>query len=262
MSAPFKVVTYNVLADDCIRPEFYPNILPEHLNKRLRYPQLVEKIVDFEADILCLQEVDNTLYASLSRALEPIGYHGFHQLKTGKRDGLATFLREDLPQKFTYEIIRFEGLGLNDKPIAHIATITRLIFEKTVLTVANTHLKWDAPGTPLEKRIGYNHAQQLLKTLGSLSTGPQIVMGDFNAQPANEILTAFELRGYSDAHDASTSTFNAADGGARKIDYMLCTEGIIFNPLPTPIITDNTLLPGDTEPSDHLPLMAEFTLMD
>lgn len=261
MTLPFKVVTYNVLANDCRHLEYYPNIVSEHLNSRLRYPRLVEKIAGFDADILCLQEVDDALYAQLEPALKLHDYHGFHQLKTGKTDGLATFLRESLHKKYEHGILRFSGLGLDNKPIAHIAIITRLAIGSATLTIANTHLKWDNPNTPLDERIGYNHAKQLLKTLRLFHTGPQIVCGDFNAEPTNEILTAFKLDGYCATHRASASTFNAASGGVRKIDYILCNSRLIFNPLPTPQITSTTALPSEDEPSDHLPLIAEFGFM-
>jgi endonuclease/exonuclease/phosphatase (EEP) superfamily protein YafD len=68
--------------------------------------------------------------------------------------------------------------------------------------------------------------------------------------------------GYAFAHMGRAHTRSAvANGRAKLIDYVFHTAGLRACPLDPPSITDDTRLPSLDQPSDHLPLLAEFDWM-
>jgi mRNA deadenylase 3'-5' endonuclease subunit Ccr4 len=64
----FRIISYNILADSYINPQWYPHIAPELLKWEKRKGTLQQKIEGFEADILCLQEVEEEAFAFIDDA--------------------------------------------------------------------------------------------------------------------------------------------------------------------------------------------------
>ncbi len=59
---PFKVASYNILADSYINPAWYPGTDAELLDPAHRHPALVERIARMAADVICLQEVESDVF--------------------------------------------------------------------------------------------------------------------------------------------------------------------------------------------------------
>lgn len=96
----FRVMTYNILADQNafgsegdVAP-MYPHISEELLSRARRFPMVLWEILEYKADIICLQEVDEYVY---ERFLEPAmrfyKYDCFMTSKAsyGTREGCAIF---------------------------------------------------------------------------------------------------------------------------------------------------------------------------
>ena len=49
------------------------------------------------------------------------------------------------------------------------------------------------------------------------------------------------------------------DVDRRRIDFLLHGPALLAEPLPVPVLTDASVLPSQTEPSDHVPLAARLT---
>ena len=221
------IATYNVLADAYIRREFYPRTEPALLRPGARDAALIERIRGFDADVICLQEVEQ-------RLMDAIGLPGeFVHKAGGKPDGCATFVRGEA---------RHEALHFDDGT-GHLVLITRA----AGVTIANTHIKWDA-------KWGVGQAEAIVRALAS-HPRPWIVCGDFNAEPDSSVLSVF--RDFVDAHPVSVCTCNS-NGRAKKIDYILATRELSASPIASPIVTDDTPLPSALEPSDHVSLRAIF----
>jgi endonuclease/exonuclease/phosphatase family metal-dependent hydrolase len=220
-----SIATYNVLADAYIRREYYPRTDPALLRPGARDDALVARFGGFDADVICLQEVEQ-------RLMDRIGLPGkFVHKAGGKPDGCATFVRGE----GRHEAVHFDdGTG-------HLVLIT----ETAGITIANTHIKWDA-------KWGVGQAEAIVRALAP-HPRPWIVCGDFNAEPESSVLRVF--RDFVDAHPASVFTCNS-NGRAKKIDYILATKELTAEPLPSGIVTDDTPLPSSSEPSDHIPLRA------
>ena len=256
----FTLTSYNVLASGYIKPSFYPRTPPDALKPAWRIPALVKRVVNLGSDVLCLQEVDLDTLAALRAALEPLGYVGHDARKgLGKPDGCSTFFRADrFKLKHAQRLEYADGNGL-EPDSGHVALVVALEFEGRTVGVANTHLKWDAPGTTLEQRRGYRQIGQWLNEREELAPDADawVVCGDFNVTPENELITRLQAAGLEYAHvglDAFTCNSNHR---AKMIDYVF-SAGLRSAPITPPEIDDLTPLPSWDQPSDHLPLSARL----
>jgi endonuclease/exonuclease/phosphatase family metal-dependent hydrolase len=140
----------------------------------------------------------------------------------------------------------------------HVALLVVFEIDGGALGVANTHFKWDPPDTPREKRHSFREATELLRAMNDLDPGPWIVLGDLNVEPDSAAIEVFRDAGFDDAHDARVMTCNA-NGRAKKIDFLLHDRRLVAAPASAPPIDDVTPLPSETQPSDHVPLVATFS---
>jgi mRNA deadenylase 3'-5' endonuclease subunit Ccr4 len=97
-----RVVSYNLLADvyesqelfDDKRPRHEHLSCPEDLLKRShRFPMILSELLEYKADILCLQEVDEMIFDTLLRpTLGVMGYRGYFGKKISlQKEGCAIF---------------------------------------------------------------------------------------------------------------------------------------------------------------------------
>jgi mRNA deadenylase 3'-5' endonuclease subunit Ccr4 len=257
------VATYNVLADAYIVPGRSPHSPRSALDPRLRMPALTRRVADLGADIVCLQEVEAGPFSVLQASLGSLGYVGYYSQKgEGKPDGCATFFRTDAFELLSVRTLLYaDGRG-REGETGHIALVAALNHAAGPLAVANTHLKWDPPGTRRDAQYGYREIRQLLAERGALAPGSRhwIVCGDFNRTPEGEVVTAMERAGFSYAHRGMKNAFTCnSSNQAKMVDYVFNTRGLKSEPLPLPPIGDTTPLPSDDEPSDHLPVVARLT---
>jgi len=102
----FRAVTYNILADIYATQQIFPYCPRWALSWRYRRVQLLRELEQYDADVLCLQEVQQDHFQQfLMPALARLGYEGVFKSKTrealgpvGKIDGCAILYRRD---KFT-----------------------------------------------------------------------------------------------------------------------------------------------------------------
>jgi mRNA deadenylase 3'-5' endonuclease subunit Ccr4 len=237
------VVTYNILADRYIKPEFYPHTPRECLGAVRRHPALLERIASFDADVLCFQEVEGPLFAAIQARLD--GFEGHYEKKAGdKPDGCAVFAKGGVRSRRS---LTYRGDS------GHVALIVELDFAGRRLGIATTHFKWGPPAAS----VGIDQATQLLDELPPGLDG-WIIGGDFNANPESALAAEFRRRGFVDAYaDIGGHTCNS-NGVAKRIDYLFHSATLRSAPRPVPAITGETPLPSASEPSDHLALAATF----
>ena len=103
---PLRIMTYNLLADMLTNrdgktsPRFW-YCPAECLDRKRRMPLMLHEILAYDADIICLQEVDGSVFERLWRpALESQGYQGFLSLKSlQQQEGCAMFWKLDVFEK-------------------------------------------------------------------------------------------------------------------------------------------------------------------
>ena len=97
----FRVLTYNVLADQYASTDKAKNVIFSHcpqefLAWQYRRPLVLGEVLDYKPDVACLQEVDSSAFELLfSPALEEYGFEGKYTNKAGKvQEGSAVFWRK------------------------------------------------------------------------------------------------------------------------------------------------------------------------
>jgi endonuclease/exonuclease/phosphatase family metal-dependent hydrolase len=250
---PLRLVTYNILADAYIRRSWYPRCTDEALEPARRRQALCEHVAGLGAAVVCMQEVEGRALEALASRLSSAGYrYGYARKGGGKPDGCATFydpaalgLIEE--QRLTYG----DGSG-------HVALIMRFDRAGDPLTVANTHVRWSPPETPLEDSHGYRQLGELAAALGDAERA--VVCGDFNLEPEAAALDLLRAAGLVDVHAAAAGpgyTCNP-NGEAKRIDFVFAGAALAATPVAVPVIDDHTPLPSLEQPSDHLAVGVEL----
>lgn len=258
---PFRAATWNVLATAYLGHGDYSAVPPELLAPARRTAAVARHAVTLNADLLCLQEVEADVFAVLLAGLGPLGYSGHREAKgQGRPDGCATFHRAGL---FTVRAVRrleYQDRERGERHSGHVALLHALEHEGRLLGVANTHLRWDRPGTLPDEQVGRRQALELVETCRRFEPvcDGWLVCGDFNQPPGTDVVAVFEAAGLTFAHAALPAARSAvANGRARLIDHLFHSAALEAVPLAPPAIDDETVLPSAEQPSDHLALTAE-----
>ncbi|XP_031558451.1 protein angel homolog 2-like [Actinia tenebrosa] len=221
-SIPFKIVTYNVLADSLLKshPALYEDCSAWCLEWEYRKKNLLKEILHYNADILCLQEVEDQHYENWFKPeLLKAGYQGTYKKRTGdKVDGCATFYKES---KFRIVTHQFFDYKREDVPVMdrdNVAMLTLLYpryrdggtCHSTALCVVNTHLLFNknrgdikllqlaclfAEIDKLKKE--YLLSKAVRKPHTSIKKIPVVLSGDFNTTPFCPLYN-FITRGFLD----------------------------------------------------------------
>jgi endonuclease/exonuclease/phosphatase family metal-dependent hydrolase len=258
----FLVATYNVLATAYIKPEWYPFSPQELLDPLRRIPALVEHIAQLQSDVLCLQEVEDALYAAIERRLAPLGYAGSLARKgQDKPDGCATFFLTDAFELVRFVRVEYQDAGWGRPSSGHVAQILVLKDGQRFLGIANTHLKWDSPNLPRDQHHGYRQIRQLLQErhLHAPECSGWVICGDLNVTPDSPVVEALHGAGFEFSHagcdQAATCNPNRR---AKMIDFVFHDRALRAEPLALPAVGNQTPLPGPGQPSDHVAVLARF----
>ena len=258
-----RILSYNILAPSYARPERYPFTEPWLLAWEARRDRLAARLLMADADVLCLQEVEGYIFRYLRERLEPGDFEGIYARKGHNRsDGCATFYRTsagDSARAFLdSKVLRYSD-GDGEPDSGHFALTTRFRWEGQTLSVTNTHIRWDEPDARGRGHVGYREVSELLETVFADGLEPVALCGDFNATPDRDLIQLALSRGFSDAYAAAPQPTANSDRTAKRIDYIFHSSACRSQPEPLPMIDDETPLPSETEPSDHLPILATLT---
>lgn len=248
-----SVASYNFLADAYIKPEHYPMVAPEDFVAANRHPRLDARVESLGTDVICGQEVDYTTFKRLDDRLRQRGYRGrWAHRGGGKSDGCATFVRAPWMMKASLVIDFDDGPRKPSNRVALVAIVAR---GPHLCAIGNVHFEWHPPDAPEDQQHGLHQARQLLTQLQG--QGRAVMCGDFNAEHGSALLSSFEAHSFKDAHAPTQATF-ISNGRPRKIDFLMHSSDLEAVASPTTLLTAGTALPSAIEPSDHIPLIAEF----
>lgn len=142
----FTLLTYNVLADLYATVEQFPECPPWSLGWSYRRVNLLKELLTYDADILCLQEVQSNHFQDfLAPELQRAGYTAVYKKKTAEMytrnayaiDGCATFFKKDkfaLVKKYEVEFNK-AALSLADvfAPDQKKAVLNRILKDNVAL---------------------------------------------------------------------------------------------------------------------------------
>ncbi|XP_075050736.1 protein angel homolog 1 [Mixophyes fleayi] len=195
----FTVLTYNLLSQDLVdqNPELYQHCSPSILQWEYRWPNILQELQHWEADILCLQEVQEDHYREqVQPGLTALGYSCHYKRRTGRKtDGCCTSFKAHRFTLLSESHVEFFRPGievLNRDNVGLILLLQPLLTEDIqdgcpppLLCVANTHLLYN----PRRGDIKLAQLALLLAEVDKLSSSPNgsrcpiILCGDLNSTP-------------------------------------------------------------------------------
>ncbi|KAL2097432.1 hypothetical protein ACEWY4_006639 [Coilia grayii] len=293
---PIRVMQWNILAqalgegmDSFVRCPL------EALNWNERKYLILEEILTYQPDVLCLQEVDH-YFDTFQPILARLGYHSTFCPKpcspcldlanNNGPDGCALFFRHERFELLGTTHLHLAAMTLKTNQVAVVCTL-RCRATRQTLCVAVTHLKarsgWErlrsAQGHDLLSKLK-NITQETRRTsMDDKVSGmdvPLLVCGDFNAEPSEDVYRRFATSslGLDSAYKRLSSdgqteppytTWKIRPSGesCHTLDYIwfsrqhLCVDAVLDFPTAEQIGPDR--LPSYNYPSDHLSLVCDFS---
>ncbi|XP_053330945.1 protein angel homolog 1 [Spea bombifrons] len=195
----FTVLSYNILAQDLVvqNPELYWHCAPTILAWAYRWQNILQELQHWEADILCLQEVQEDHYREhVLPSLSAMGYSCHYKRRTGRKtDGCCTCFkthRFSLLSESHVEYFRPGVDTLNRDNVGLLLLLNPLLeeplkdkYSPRPVCVANTHLLYN----PRRGDIKLAQLALLLAEIDRVSRAPEgshypvILCGDLNATP-------------------------------------------------------------------------------
>jgi CCR4-NOT transcription complex subunit 6 len=183
LSDEFRICSYNILAQKFMNPTWYPHLDPKYASWDYRQTKIFDIIVEINADIYCLQEVDIIDFDNVSKLLSDRYTYWFSPKVANRTDGCAILYRKNLFQ----EVSRTQ-LQLTHKTNPCVAQFLALkhIYSKNKCTViCNTHLI-GKPDAVEDRVIMIQHiVETCLRRGNSKDIVPSsiVLCGDFNCSP-------------------------------------------------------------------------------
>ncbi|KXS21619.1 hypothetical protein M427DRAFT_51039 [Gonapodya prolifera JEL478] len=222
MTSPdsFTILSYNVLSERYAPTSSYPYVPSWALNWEFRRQSLIQEVVGYNSDILCLQEIEYGQFEDFFQPeLREHGYEGAYYPKSRIRvmaeyerkyvDGCATFWKAAKFSALEKHVIEFQRLPMEREEFRktddmfnrvtlrdNIATIVFLEHKETHarVIVANAHLHWDPQYRDVKllqtsmlleelKRISRTYAARHIPHSTNSSRLPLLIVGDLNSTP-------------------------------------------------------------------------------
>ncbi|KAM9813588.1 2',5'-phosphodiesterase 12 [Neosynchiropus ocellatus] len=212
-----RVVSYNILADIYAKTELSRTVLytycaPYALELDYRQNLIKKELAGYNADIICLQEVDKAVFVdSLVPALDAFGLDGVFRIKEKQHEGLATFYRRSkfnflsshdimLSEVLTSDPIHSEllqklslSVSLKEKMLQRSTSLQVSILEDRTkpgrkVCVANTHLFWHPTGGNIrlfQMGVALKHLNHVISEVAP--GAPLVFCGDFNSTPSSGV---------------------------------------------------------------------------
>ncbi|XP_071950537.1 nocturnin-like [Antedon mediterranea] len=283
-----RVIQWNILADALAtgRDNFI-RCPKAALNWETRKFHILEELLTYDPDVMCLQEVDH--YDDFfNPILKMLGYHGSFMAKPSSPcldspqnngpDGCALFFKTD-----KFDLVNSEKLVLKvthdgyERWSNQVGIINTLrCSNKKEFVIGVTHFKAKPGYEDVRYSQGLDLLEHFTSQVGSL---PGILVGDFNAEPTEEVYrlyaecplnldSAYKLLSVDGKSEPAYTTWKIRKNGEQchTIDYMWYTKtSLAIKSLlcfPTGDEIGENRLPSATYPSDHLSLVCEFSIPD
>jgi CCR4-NOT transcription complex subunit 6 len=187
------VMSYNIMAYNFTKIEWFPYCSPEYLHPKYRAPRILNEIERVDADIICLQECDHDLFLEYYKVnLEALGYQCEFKLMSTNR--IVTNVIAYKKKLFKNE--KFEYLDLNEEleridesfqkhKEAFFLTLKHYATGKNVVIV-NTHLFWN----PDYEYVKYGQVSKIINFIEkNYGTSARVIFcGDLNSLPGSNVL--------------------------------------------------------------------------
>ncbi|XP_003563977.1 carbon catabolite repressor protein 4 homolog 3 [Brachypodium distachyon] len=179
------IMSYNILADNNARnhPDLYLDVPWDAMRWDSRRRLIIREIRHWDADLVCLQEVDR--FREISAEMKNRGYECSFKGRTGDaKDGCATFWKSERLRLLEEDSIDFSEFNLRNN-VAQILVLELNGTHKFVL--GNIHVLFN----PKRGDVKLGQIRMLLEKANALAEKwdgiPIVLAGDFNSTPDSAI---------------------------------------------------------------------------
>lgn len=279
----FKILSWNILGPKAPDILQFQNRYENVTNWEHRFKLLTEKIISFEPDIICLQEIDPEIKNNLTNILKLHDFFESSYEPRGETGGVIVFHKNS-----TIELIKKNNIQLTTESKLKnpgAAAWATLLCKKTQqkILACSLHLHWE---------LGLEQLSELMQSLENNSI-PIFLAGDFNIKyktmlekiilnlnksktvKNNNYFSLFEHSSWTTQppHNQDPTCWESLDhiifSNDIKIDLTNSFVGNIQKNYQDDLvkkavdaIKDNSKksIPSDICPSDHLPIIMSFYL--
>ncbi|XP_011335312.1 protein angel isoform X2 [Ooceraea biroi] len=190
-----RLLSFNILAQNLLEDHsyLYMNHNKKALNWKIRKPLVIQEILDAEANVICLQEVQEDHLLDITTSFKQLRFDYLYKKRTNdKRDGLLLLYRSDHLVLMEYAKVELYQSGvelLNRDNVGMIAKFALRDSPQTQIVVATTHLLYN----PKRNDVRLAQVQLLLAEIERIAfventiSGPKylpiLLAGDFNLEP-------------------------------------------------------------------------------
>ncbi|XP_006906273.2 nocturnin [Pteropus alecto] len=281
---PVRVMQWNILAQALGEgKDNFVQCPVEALKWEERKCLILEEILAYQPDILCLQEVDH-YFDTFQPLLSRLGYQGTFFPKpwspcldvehNNGPDGCALFFLQNRFKLVHSANIRLTAMTLKTNQVA-IAQTLECKESGRQFCIAVTHLKARTGWEQFRSAQGCD----LLQNLQNITQGaklPLIVCGDFNAEPTEEVYkhfassslnlnSAYKLLSADGQSEPPYTTWKIRTSGECRhtLDYIWYSKHALSVRSALDLLTEEQIgpnrLPSFNYPSDHLSLVCDFS---
>ncbi|ORX96928.1 hypothetical protein K493DRAFT_216678 [Basidiobolus meristosporus CBS 931.73] len=220
----FTILTYNILSEKYATSQQYGYTPSWALEWGYRKDLILQEILSYSPDIICLQEVETSQYEEFFREqLKQAEYEGVFWVKSRAKtmsewerksvDGCATFFKSSLFSLLDQKVIEFTQVAMQRPDFEktedffnrfmtkdNISGLALLETKKAKrkIVIANAHIHWDPTfadvklvqvGLLLDElsRCGNEWIKSYKLDYQTISKFPTIICGDFNSHPTSGV---------------------------------------------------------------------------
>ncbi|XP_012278488.1 protein angel isoform X2 [Orussus abietinus] len=216
-----RLLSFNILAQYLL--ERYPFLYKQHDKRALpwdvRKPLLLQEIIEADANVICLQEMQEDHLKDFLTPFEELGYKYIYKKRTNdKMDGLLLLYRGDQFDVVEYakvEMFQSDNELLSRDNVGLVVKLAVKESPNTQIVIATTHLLYN----PRRDDVRLCQTQLLFSEIERIAfientvTGPKyhpiLLAGDFNLEP-NTGVYRFITEGYFE-YEGKSRTLEEAD---------------------------------------------------
>ncbi|KAG1677317.1 Nocturnin [Nymphon striatum] len=283
----FRVMQWNVLSQAIgVNLDKFAACPVDALSWSTRRFRMLEEMIMYLPDIICLQEVDH--FNFLDKALTPLGYKGiflpkpdspcYYQEGNTGPDGCAIFYNTEKFELVKKQTRVVEVCSVQSNQVL-IFLILREVQSKNEVCIATTHLK--ARSGALLALLRNEQGKDIMGFLSMHRAGrPVLVCGDFNADPNEPVyarmtsphaslsLTSSYTLISDDLEEPQYTSWKIREDGevCHTLDYMFHTTSSVqveaVLDFPTEEQIGPTRIPSFQYASDHFSLCADYSFIE
>ncbi|XP_012222007.1 protein angel isoform X2 [Linepithema humile] len=191
-----RVLSFNILAQNLLEDHsyLYMNHNKKTLMWKIRKPLVIQEIIEAEANVICLQEMQEDHLLDFIIPFKQLGYDYLYKKRTNdKKDGLLLLYRSDQFTLVDYAKVELYQSGIELLSRDNVGIIAKFSLKdspETQFVVATTHLLYN----PKRNDVRLAQIQLLLAeieriafvenlTMDKAKYLPIILTGDFNLKP-------------------------------------------------------------------------------